>query len=222
MAFQSEHRQGVPNSPISLALAPPLLPFPQLPNWALGTSWIFSSIVGCNTQGHRSGQPGGVGGFLWGSHCLSGFSKTGGPSGWARSPGKQEHGAFSLPTRHSSPPPNTYLGDLKEFGGVQHPTILCCLHSVPATLLHPLDACERKKVPPSLSCWWLRSRASSESPPSLSVCPTAALEWNLRAASSQATCVISANTHTDEVALQLSIADPEKRLSGLRPRGWRF
>lgn len=39
-----------PDLPISLAFAPPLLPFPQLPNWALGTSWIFSSIVGCKTH----------------------------------------------------------------------------------------------------------------------------------------------------------------------------
>lgn len=37
--------------PESLALAPPLLPFPHV-TWARGPSWIFSSIWGCRDRNH--------------------------------------------------------------------------------------------------------------------------------------------------------------------------
>lgn len=33
----------------------------------------------------------------------------------------------------------TYLGDFKELGGVQHPAVLCPLHSVPAAFVNPRD-----------------------------------------------------------------------------------
>lgn len=47
-------QRATPHIPVSLAFAPPLLPFPQLPSCAFGTSWIFSSIVGCNISCYKS------------------------------------------------------------------------------------------------------------------------------------------------------------------------